>query len=567
MTRLVIDPVVRAGGPLRVEAEVAGGAVAEAWLSGTMYRGLEHVVRGRQAREAWLLAERVCGACAGIHALASARAVENAVGIVVPRNARILRNMISASTLVQSHVAQFYLRQALDWADPAAAVLADPAATASYAQSMSDWSKSSGDYFSEARSRVAALLASGPFARAYAGHPAYRLPPELSLVVLAHYLEALDWLPTPVRLRTMLGGKSPHPQTYLVGGMALAPEWGGPETRQVGEHPWGAARHAMRALSHDGLAEMQSLIRTTASFVEQVLLPDVAAVAAFYPEWQSLGGGSSHFLSFGEFPLDERPMPPQLMPAGRVMDRDFSIARPFDQSSVAETVAHSWYTYQLGDDGLEHPALAETRPSFSGPALPFSTLDGSVKYSWVKAPRYADDPMEVGPLARQLVAYAAGVTTVQTALGTAVRQLNRGMDGLYSSVGRTLARAVEANLLADRLGGWLDELVANLASGDLAVVDLVGSDQSTWPREASGFGLAESAGGAVGHWVTRRDGRIADYQIVSGSTWNASPRDQRGRPGACERALEGVPLADPQRPLEILRTLHTFDLCPACAVH
>jgi len=567
VTRLVIDPIVRVGGPLRVELEMSGASVGEAWLSGTMYRGLEHVVRGREAREAWLLAARACGACAGVHALASVRAVENAVGIVVPRNGRILRNLISASTLAQSHVAQFYLRQALDWADPSSAVQADAAATATYARSLSDWPNSSVAYFSDARDRVSALLASGPFAQAYAGHPAYRLPPELSLIVLAHYLEALDWLPTPVRLRTMLGGKSPHPQTYLVGGMALAPEWGGPASRQVGEHPWGAARHAIRPLSHDGLAEMQTLIRATAGFIDQVLLPDVAAVAAFHPEWQSLGGGSSHFLSFGEFPLDELPTPPLLMPAGRVMDRDFSTARPFDQSSVAETVAHSWYGTRVGDGELEHPSRTETRPSFSGPLLPYSTLEGAAKYSWVKAPRYADDPMEVGPLARQLVAYAAGVPAVQTALGNAVRQLNRGMDGLYSSIGRTLARAVEASLLADRMSGWLDELVANLASGDLALVDLVGADQSGWPREARGYGLAEAPGGAVGHWLTLRDGRIADYQIVSGSTWNASPRDQRNRPGACERALEGTPVVDPQRPLEILRTLHSFDLCPSCAVH
>jgi len=567
VTRVVIDPIVRAGGPLRVELEVSGGSVVGAWLSGTTYCGLENVVRGRQAREAWLLAGRVCGACAGVHALASVRAVENAVGIVAPRNARILRNLISASTLAQGHVAQFYLHQALDWADPQAAVLADPAATATYARSMSDWPNSSAQYFSDARGRVSALVASGPFARAYGGHPAYRLPPELSLLVLTHYLEALDWLPTPVRLRTMLGGKSPHPQTYLVGGMALAPEWGGPTTPQVGEHPWGAARHAIRPLSHDGLAEMQSLIRETATFIDQVLLPDVASVAAFHPEWQSLGGGSSHFLSFGEFPLDELPLPPKLLPAGRVMDRDFSVARPFDQSSVAETVAHSWYSNPLGDDELEHPSRAESRPSFDGPQLPYSTLEGFNKYSWIKAPRYADDPMEVGPLARQLVAYAAGVPSVQSELGGAVRQLSRGMDGLFSSVGRTVARAVEAKLLADRLGGWLDELVANLASGDLAAVDLVGSDQSNWPREASGIGLAEGPGGAIGHWLTLRNGRIADYQIVSGSTWNASPRDQRGRPGACERALEGTPVVDPQRPLEALRTLHSFDLCPSCAVH
>jgi Ni,Fe-hydrogenase I large subunit len=568
MSRIVIDPVTRAGGQLRVEAEVLGGAVTEAWLSATSFRGLESVLRGRPARDAWLVAQRVCGAATGVHALASVRAVENALGVEIPKNARLVRNLLAATTLVQEHVVNFYLRELVDWADPVAALTADPAATSTLARSITDWPNSDSEWYAAARDRLAALVrpgAGGPLGGAWAGHPAYRLSPEFGLMLYGHYLQALDWQRQLVRVRTILGGKSPHPQTFLVGGMAIAAEWGGPPVPPRGEHP--STRHSPPPLSQQALADMNTLLIDAARFINEAFVPDALTVAAHYPEWQRLGGGIGHYLSFGEFPVSDS-FPGQLLLArGRVMDRDFANPRAIDQGSVGEAVDHAWYEDDVLPDALVHPALGQTRPRYAGPPLPYSSLNGLDKYSWIKAPRYADDPMETGALARMLVAYGAGNTFVRNALDGVAFKLDAGMDALFSTIGRTVARALEAQIVMTRTTEYLRELVANLAQGDLALANLEAWDMARWPSQASGFGLAEGPGGAVGHWLTIRDGRIADYQIVDGSTWNGSPRDNRGRPGACEQALVGTPVADPNRPLEVLRTVHSFALCSACAVH
>jgi len=567
MTRLVIDPVPRVGGHLRVEVELAYGVVDDAWVSGTMYRGLENVLRGRDIRDAWLLAERACGVCSGVHGLASARAVEDALGARVPRNARLVRNLLAGAQIVQDAAAHFYLRAAPDWVDAQAALNADLTATASLARSLSDWPNSSASYFSNARDKLAALVGAGPLATRFAGHPAYDVPPELSLLVLTHYLEALDWQRGLVRLRTILGGKSPHPQTYLVGGMAVTPEWGGPISPSEGEHPWRAARHSPPPLSADGLMDISGLVADAGAFVTNVLVPDVCAVLAHYQDWETMGLGHGHFLSYGDFPLDEAQPARLYMPRGRVMDRDLSASREVDPVGVAETVSASWYAYPIGTADLLPPFDGVTEPRYAGPQPPYSTLEGSATYSWVKAPRYDDDPMEVGPLARLAVARGAGATDATAAVDEIIARLKSGSNGLFGSVGRTYARAIEARLMVGQLDQWLRELVANLASGDLAVVDLGPWDSAHWPDEAKGCGVVEAPGGAVGHWLTVRRGRIADYQIVDASTWNASPRDNRGRRGTLEQALVGTPVADPQRPLEILRTIHSFDPCATCAVH
>lgn len=571
MTRVVIDPVTRVGGQLRLEAEVAGGSVQEAWLSATSFRGIESVLRGRPARDAWLVAQRVCGASTGVHGLASVRAVENALGLDVPKNARLIRNILTATTLVQEHVVNFYLRELPDWADPAAALTADPAATSTFARSITDWPNSTAESYAATRDRLTTLSrpgASGPFAGAWAGHPAYRLPPEASLMLCGHYLEALDWQRQLVRIRTILGGKSPHPQTYLVGGMAIAPEWGGPARPADGEHPWRSARHSPPPLSQQAIADIDALLTDASRFVDGAFLPDVLTVAAHYPEWQGIGRGIGHYLSFGEFPTTNSLPGQMLLARGRVMDRDFTNPRAIDAQNTAEAIDHAWYEYDAAAAGpLVQPAMGQTRPRYPGPALPYATLTGFDKYSWVKAPRYADDPMETGALARVAVAYGAGNTYIRAAVDQAAFKLSGGIDALFSTAGRSVARAIETQVVMARMGEWLRELVANLAQGDLALVNLEAWDPARWPSAASGLGLAEGPAGAIGHWLTIRDGRIADYQIVDGSTWNGSPRDNRGRPGACEQALVGTPVADADRPIELLRTLHSFALCAACAVH
>ena len=570
MARIAIDPVTRIGGHLRIEVEVTDGVVRDAWSSGTMFRGMELILKGRDPRDAWLFAQRVCGMCAGVHALASVRAVENALGAVVPRNARLIRNLIAGSGYVQDHVVQFYHLHALDWVDVVSALDADPAATSALARSISDWPQSSASYFKGVKDRLTTFVQSGqlgPLANGYWGHPAYKLPPEANLMVVAHYLEALDWQRKVMRIHALLGGKSPHPQTYLVGGMALAPTWGGPNRALPGEHPKQIERNSPTALSASGLSDIRKLIAEAKTFVDQVYAPDVLAIAGYYGDWAGIGKGIGNYLSYGEFPEDDSSQPALLLPRGRIMGRDLAKAESVDQAGVAETVAHSHYADDGGDGALRHPGNGQTNPRYAGPKPPFTTLEGWDKYSWLKAPRYQDEPMEVGPLARMLVAHVEGRRDVKTAIDGVAAKLGVGREALFSTLGRTVARAIETQVVVNRLDGWLGELVANLATGDLAVADITKWDPGAWPREAQGWALGDAPRGALGHWVKIRDQRIDHYQIVDATTWNGSPRDAQGRRGAWEEALVGTPVADPTRPIEILRTIHSFDPCTACAVH
>lgn len=569
MTRLAIDPVTRVGGHLRIEVELTDGVVSDAWSSGTMFRGMETILRGRDPRGAWLLAQRICGACAGVHALASVRAVEDALGVTIPRNARSIRNLLMGSEFVLDHVVHFYHQQALDWIDPMSALTADPAATSALARSISTRTPSDVASFRDARDRLSAFVGSGgsgPFLDDGPGHSAAKSSPETALMVMAHYLEALDWQRRVLQMQTLLGGKSPHPQTYLVGGAAVPVPWGGPPPAPPGQHPSQIDQRAPSALSVEGLAAMSTVVAEAKAFVEQVYVPDVLTIARSHPEWAQLGRGFGNYLSYGEFPLDDSKAPALLLPRGRIMGGDLATVLPVDQDHVGETVAHSYYTYGDDDGALLHPSKGLTEPRYAGPKPPFTTLAGSDRYSWLKAPRYRGEPMEVGPLARVLVAYVEGRGAVRDRVDDVVGRLGLGPDALFSTLGRMLARAIEAEVVADQLDASIRELKATLASGDLAIADLSRWAPETWPSTASGRSLGEGPRGAVGHWVTIADRRIADYQIVDATTWNASPRDAGGRRGATEEALIGTPVADPERPIEILRTVHSFDPCMACGV-
>jgi Ni,Fe-hydrogenase I large subunit len=568
MPRIAIDPVTRIGGLLRIEAEIENGVVTDAWSSATMFRGLELTLAGRDPRDAWLLAQRICGSDNGVHALASVRALEHALGVAIPTNARLVRNLLAGSQLVMSHVTSFYQRHLLDWADLSAAAIADPGETARLAGSIGDAPRTGVKYFEGVRERLAGFVDSGqPGMIAGTGDgDAYRLPPAANLMVAAHYLEALDWRRSMTRLETFLGGKSPHPQTFLVGGMSLAPPWGGPTRALTGEHPARPKASAPAALSDRGLTAIADLIAEARTFVNQAYLPDVLYLADVYRDEAALGRGIGHYLSFGEFPEDDSAEPTLLLPRGRVMDHDLSAIEAVDQLGVAETVAHAHYTYSDDDAALLHPSGGRTVPRYEGPRAPVTTLAESVKYSWAKAPRYFDDPMEVGPLARMSVAFADG-GTAGALVASVLDQLGLEPEALFSTLGRIVARAIETKIVADRLDGWLQELTANLGTGDLAFADISGWDPGRWPKDLEGWSIGESARGAVGHWVRVRDRRILDYQVVDGSTWNTSPRDGRGRRGALEQALIGTPVRDPGRPVEILRTVHSFDPCTACGVH
>ncbi|HLG71736.1 MAG TPA: nickel-dependent hydrogenase large subunit [Chloroflexota bacterium] len=555
MTRIAIDPVTRIEGHLRLEAEVDGGAVTDAWSSGTMFRGIELILRHRDPREAWIWAQRICGVCTTVHALASVRAVEDALGIEVPDNARLIRNLIAGIQQVQDHVIHFYHLHALDWVDVTGALKADPAKTAQLAQSISDWPNSSPGHFKAVQDRVKALVDSGQlslFTSGYWGHPAYQLPPEADLMAVAHYIEALDWQRDVIRVHAVLGGKNPHPQTYLVGGMATSMDPNEPDA----------------TINLERIAFIAERFRTARAFVEQVYVPDVLAVAGFYPEWFGVGEGLGNFMVYGDGPAGSLKNPSTFfIPRGIVLNRDLSTVNPLDQQKVAEYVTHSWYDYGSGDQSSKHPWQGETNPRYSGPRPPYDFLNTDQKYSWLKAPRYDNQPMEVGPLARTLVAYASGKPRVKDLVDAVLAKLNAKPEALFSTLGRVAARAIETQVMVEQLDNWLNELTDNLGHGKLQVHDGRLWDPDSWPKQAEGFGWHEAPRGSLGHWVQIEDKKISNYQAVVPSTWNAGPRDANGQRGAYEAALIKTPVADPERPLELLRTVHSFDPCLACAVH
>lgn len=570
MARQVVDPVTRVGGHLRLEVEIADGAVRNAWSSGTMFRGLEVILQGRDPRDAWFFAQRICGTCTGTHALASVRAVENALGVRIPPNARLLRNILAGAALVQSHATRFYQQHVLDWVDPTAALEANPAAAAKLARSISDWPNSSTTHFQEVQARLAKAMASGQpglLGNGYWGHPAYRLPPEAALMVMGHVLDSYDWQRRVARLHALLGGKDPHPQTWVVGGMTLAPPWGGPVRAIEGEHPRLPERQSPIPLSDQGLEDVGQLLADTRDFVDLVYVPDALAIAGFYEDWVGIGVGLGSFLSFGEFPATDLRGSPLILPRGRILHGDLSRIGQVDEAAVAETVAHSWYAYDTGDSEYLHPTGGQTNQRYDGPPLPYASLEGSAKYSWIKAPRYAEEPQEVGPLARMMVGYAESREVIKPIIDDFMTRLGVDIDAFVGTLGRMVARAIEGRVVAGRLEPWFVELRENLAHGDLAIADITRWDPSSWPAEAAGVSLGETPRGALGHWVTVKDGTIRSYQIVDATTWNASPRDDKKLRGAIEEALLGTPVADPARPVEILRTVNSFDPCAACAVH
>ncbi len=552
--KIVVDPITRIEGHLRIEVQVEGGKIVNAWSSSTAFRGIETILKGRDPRDAHHFTQRFCGVCTTVHSLASIRAVEDALGIQIPDNARLIRNLIMASQSVQDHVIHFYHLHALDWVDITSALKADPAKTAQLAQSLSPWPQSSAAYFRSVKERIAAFAGTGrlgPFQNAYWGHSAYRLPPEANLMAVAHYLEALEWQKDIIKIHAILGAKNPHPQTFLVGGMSIPVD---PDSQN--------------ALNADKIALIGKLLKKARLFVEQVYIPDLLAVASFYKDWAGIGGGVGNFLTYGDFAMDNGGGTDNLyFPRGVILGKDLSNVMAMDQAKIAEYVTHSWYSYSKGDKQGLHPWEGETSHNYTGPKPPYQHLNTDEKYSWVKAPRYLDQPMEVGPLARMVIAYARGHKEVQETVNFVLGKLGVGPEALFSTLGRTAARGIETLLLSQKNELWLNQLADNMGRGILEVHNGEKWDPATWPKEARGFGFHEAPRGALGHWVRIEKGQIANFQAVVPSTWNAGPRDAMGQMGPYEAALVGTPMANPEQPLEILRTIHSFDPCLACAVH
>jgi len=555
--RIVVDPITRIEGHLRIEAQMDGDRIAQAYSAGTMVRGIEIILRGRDPRDAWAFAQRICGVCTLVHGLASIRSVENALNYPIPPNAQLIRNLMSGAQYVHDHVMHFYHLHALDWVDVVSALNADPAATSTLAQSISNYPKSSPGYFSDTQKKLKNFVEGGQlgiFANGYWGHPAYKLPPEANLMAVAHYLEALAWQRDVAKLHAIFGGKNPHPN-FLVGGVACPIDL-----------------NSDSAINAKKLAQVQEIINMMQVFVDQVYIPDLLAIAGFYKDWGSRGEGLGNFLTFGDFPETGMNDPSSfLIPSGAILNRDLSTIHDVDMNAadeIQEYVAHSWYDYEGGKDEGLHPYEGETSLNYSGPTPPYELLDVEQSYSWLKSPRWKGHAMEVGPLARVLMLYATGNEQAKELVNMTLSTLDVPVDALFSTLGRTAARGLETKIIGDMMQTWYNNLVANIKAGDTKTHNDGLWDPSTWPQQAKGVGFMEAPRGGLAHWIVIENGKIKNYQAVVPSTWNAGPRDQNGQPGAYEAALQdNHTLVDPQQPIEILRTIHSFDPCIACAVH
>jgi hydrogenase large subunit len=554
--RVVVDPVTRIEGHLRIEAQMDGDTIGEAYSSGTMVRGIEIIMRDRDPRDAWAFAQRICGVCTLVHGIASVRAVEDALDYGIPKNAQLIRNLMIGAQYIHDHVMHFYHLHALDWVDVVSALSADPAATSQLAQSISKYPKSSPGYFSDMKAKLKTFVEQGQlgiFAKAYWGHPAYKLPPEANLMAVSHYLEALSWQRDVSKLHTIFGGKNPHPN-FLVGGVPCAIDL-----------------NSDSAINAEKLSKVQSIINQMREFVDQVYVPDTLAIAGFYKDWGAQGEGVGNFLTYGDFPASGLNDPADfLVPRGAILNRDLSKIHEVDldaNDEIREYVAHSWYDYEGGKSKGLHPYEGETALNYDGPTPPYKHLDVDKNYSWMKSPRWKGNVMEVGPLARVLMMYASGNELTQELVNSTLRTLDVPVEALFSTLGRTAARTLETKVVAENMQTWFDNLVGNIKSGDTRTFNEVLWEPSSWPARAQGVGYMEAPRGGLAHWIVIADGKIENYQAVVPSTWNAGPRDAEGKPGPYEAALAGHKLHDPKQPIEILRTIHSFDPCIACAVH
>ena len=566
--RMVVDPVTRIEGHMRCEVNLdENNVIRNAVSSGTMWRGLEVILKGRDPRDAWAFCERICGVCTGVHALASVRTVEDALGIRIPANANTIRNLMTAALWAQDHLVHFYHLHALDWVDVVSALKADPKATSALAQSISPWPNSSPGYFRDVQTRLQKFVDSGqlgPFMNGYWGNPAYKLPPEANLMAVSHYLEALDFQREIVKIHTVFGGKNPHPN-WLVGGMACAINLDGPLAA-------GAPVNMVQ------LNLVSSIIDQTIAFIDQVYIPDLKAIASFYKTWQyGRGLAGRNVMSYGEFPFEANQWTDRslMIPRGAIVNGNLAEIHEVDArdpQQIQEFVDHSWYKYPNESVGL-HPWSGITDPDFRlgaktvGTRTDIRQLDESEKYSFIKAPRWRGHAMEVGPLSRFTIGYARGMAEFKEPVDRLLKDLGLPFEALFSTLGRTAARGLEASWAAHAMRRLHDQLMDNLKAGDLATASTAKWEPASWPAEAKGVGLVEAPRGALGHWIHIRNGKIEAYQAVVPTTWNGSPRDPAGNIGAFEASLLNTPLANAEQPLEILRTLHSFDPCLACSTH
>ncbi len=514
MTKLIIDPITRIEGHLRIEVEIEKGKVKNAWSSGTLFRGIEIILKGRDPRDAWIITQRICGVCPIPHGLTSVFALEKAFNVEPPEIARIVRNLIEGTQYLHSHILWFYHLNGLDYVDIVSALKAEPK------------EKSLKELKQKLNSFVEAGQL-GPFTNGYWGHPEYKLPPDLNLLVVSHYLKALEIQAEASKLTAIFGGKMPMHMNTPPGGLTKIPE-----IREI----------------RTFMYKLQKI----KDFVNKVMYQDLLALAPYYLEWAKIGKGVENYLSWGVFDDKSRKMEKRLLPSGAVFKEKMKVEN-VSPDEVTEHVKHSFYKYTKP----LNPKKGRTEPEYK-------KYDTDTTYSWLKAPRYKGKPMEVGPLARVLIAYLKGVEPVKREVDTLLEKLGqKGNIGILKSVvGRLAARVIESKIIAEKMEEWINELVEEVKKGNVKVFN-----DYKIPKNGEGVGLWEAPRGALGHWVRIKNYKIENYQCVVPTTWNACPRDDKGQKGPLETALLGTPVADPKKPLEILRVVHSFDPCIACAVH
>ena len=563
--RVKIDPLTRIEGHLRIELETTGGKISQAWSEATQFRGIEAIVQNRDPRDAWAFLQRICGVCTTVHAIASITAVENAIGSNPPRQALLIREMVMGAQEIQDHVIHFYHLHALDWVNVADAIKADPEATVAFAKAIgSTWKGNTVDRMTAVRDTVQNLVDSGQlsiFTGGYWDHPDYRLPPEANLMAVAHYLDALEFQRSMIKINTVFGGKNPHPN-FLVGGMACTIDPSKSES-----------------INQVQVSQIQQWIAESLEFVQSCYVPDAMAIVGVYKDYFDIGASSPNYMAvgmsgatYGGDPnvAPRYPSPTMDVKPGVLLNDDFSTVHPFDPSLIEESIASAWFSYADGGTSLA-PAVGETTVAYTGPTPPYEWLGDSDKYTWCKAPRYDGHPVQVGPVARVLLAYAQGHARTKEIVDQAAATLGITLSQMNSTAGRTLARAVECLTTAEMLANIVfPDFVDNLRHGDIAVFDASRWEPSSWPSHATGYAFTEVARGNLSHWVTIDNGTISNYQCVVPTTWLAGGRDESGQLGPYETSLAGNgqhPLADEKQPLEPLRTIHSFDPCMSCAVH
>jgi quinone-reactive Ni/Fe-hydrogenase large subunit len=540
--KIIIDPITRIEGHLRIEVEVdEENKVTEAWASGQLFRGIEIILKGRDPRDTGLIAQRICGVCTNVHYRASISAVEDAYGIALPKNAEIIRNLVTLALFVQDHIIHYYHLHSLDYVDVVSALEADPYKAAEVAKKHHEHPyRNSAEHLKSVQEKLRSFVKAGRlglFANGYWGHSAYRFSPEENLIHMNHYLEALEVQREMSKAIAIFAGKTPHPQNLVVGGVTSVADMLNPQR----------------------LNDFMFIIKETRDFIERAYIPDMQmAVEAYKDEIKSAHGrGSGNFMAVGGYSFNPSG---QLFEGGVITSHNFNNIEDFDDTYITEEASRSWYS----EDAPSSPYDGNTTPFYTD-----LNEDGSLKtegkYSWIKAPRYRGKPMEVGPAARMIIGYVKDSKTIAPYMKRFMDATGLELMDFSTTLGRNAARAVEAQVCCDRVFDFCSDLIENIKYYDEETWTKYNFDEL--PQEAKGRGIFEVPRGVLSHFVRIQEAKVSNYQAVVPTTWNASPKDTSGIRGPYEESLIGITLADPSAPLEVLRVVHSFDPCLACAVH